>query len=381
MPDVTVSERPLSPAPRDVPEELTIIWEAWQHLNEDYVDKSALDPEAFTEQAIRGMLTVLGDPQTSYVRPEVLAASFQDVFEGKFEGIGAHVDMNLAGKLLIVAPIAGSPAEAAGIRPGDTVLGVDGESIEGLSLLEAVARIRGPEGSLVRLLIKHLGAIDPVEITVRRGVIPLTSVYLRSQPGDRFAHIRISSFYPNTVDQLREIVLKAMEDGAEGLILDVRDNPGGTLDGVVDVTSQFLEEGLLVLYDINGEGRRQDWIVRPGGVAKDIPMVVLTNAGSASSSEVLVGALQDHNRAKVIGATSYGKGSVNILRRLSNGGGLYITISHWYTPLGRMIDHEGLVPDIEVVDRVARDADVKQLERAIEELGLIVGEKAAGLTP
>ena len=375
FPPVEPTELKVDP-PRDVPEELRIIWEAWQLLHQDYVDRSQLDPEAFSEQAIRGMLRVLEDPQTAYVSPEVLSGSFQDVFHGEFEGIGAHVQMNADGKLVIVSPIEGSPAEAAGIRPGDIVLEVNGESLEDLSILEAVAKIRGPKGTEVTLLIKHLIAPEPVEITLVRGRIPLTSVLLRSQPGDPFAHIRITNVYPNTVDTLRRMLSGAIKGGAKGLILDLRNNPGGTLDATVDIASEFLDGGL-VLYVIDGDGRKQEWEVREGGIAKDIPMVVLANEGSASSSEILVGAFQDHNRATIIGTTTFGKGSVNILRPLSNEGGLYITIAHWYTPLGRLIQDDGLDPDIEVVDRDAREADIKQLQRAIEELERITGVEAS----
>ena len=371
FPQVQPIETKLTP-PADVPEDMKIVWESWQLLLQDFVDPSKLDPEAMSEQAIRGMLTVLGDTQTAYVRPEVLQGDFGDMFRGNFEGIGAHVSMNRAGKVVIIAPIAGSPAEAAGIRSGDIIVEVEGESLEGMSLLEAVALIRGPGGTTVTLLVKHLGALDPILIEVVRGVIVLESVLLRSEPGTAFAHVRLTNFYPNTIDQLREILLKAMEEGAKGLILDLRGNPGGTLDAAVEVASQFLDDGL-VLYSISGNGSRTEWTVRKGGIAKDLPMVVLVNEGSASSSEVLAGALQDHNRAQVIGSKSFGKGSVNILRRLSNGGGLYITIAHWFTPLGRLIQDEGIIPDIEVVERDARDADVKQLKRAIEELEILTG--------
>jgi carboxyl-terminal processing protease len=324
------------------------------------------------------MLRVLGDPQTSYLSPEVVKGSFSDIFRGDFEGIGAHVNMNRAGKLLIVSPIPGGPAEAAGIRPGDIILEVDGESIEGLSLLEAVSKIRGPKGSTVTLLVKHLGAIDPVLISVERGVIPLVSVILRSQPGDRFAHVRITNFYPNTPEKVKEIVLKVIAEGAEGLILDVRNNDGGTLDAVVDIASMFLEpEDELVLYVEKGDGTRTNWRVRDNETAQDIPMVLLVNERSASSSEVLAGALQDHERATIIGTSTFGKGSVNILRPLSNGGGLYITIAHWFTPLGRLIQGEGLTPDIVVENRIPRDADVQQLRRAIEELEQMVASRSS----
>jgi len=378
LPAMEPPERPIE-VPEDVPEELAIIWEAWAFLGNDYVDPSRLDPETFSEEAIKGMLQVLGDPQTSYISPEVLVADFQDVFQGEFEGIGAYVDMNAAGKVVIIAPIAGSPAELAGIKAGDIVLDVNGESIEGWSLLEAVAKIRGPKGTIVRLLIKHIGVPEPVEIAVQRGLIPLESVLLRSEPGDRFAHIRITNFYPETAKQLADTINQALEDGAEGLILDLRGNPGGPLDSTVDVASLFLDEGL-VLYYKNGKGDRKDWGVRDTERIPDIPMVVLVNGGSASSSEVLAGALQDYNRATLIGTDTFGKGSVNILRPLSNGGGLYITIAHWYTPLGRLIQSEGLAPDIEVIEANARDTDVAQLRRALEELENMTGDEVSGDT-
>ena len=353
-----------------VPEDLSIIWEAWSFLLDDYVDASALNPEAFSEEAVRGMLTILGDRQTAYISPEVVTGSFSDVFRGNFEGIGAHVNLNRAGRLIIVSPIEGGPAEAAGIRPGDIILEVDGEVIEGLSLLEAVARIRGPKGTVVQLLVKHLGALDPVLISVERNVIPLVSVVLRSQPGDKFAHIRLTQFFPNSPEALKEMLQQVIDDGAEGLILDIRDNDGGTLNAVVEIASMFLdpEEQDLVLYVQKGDGSRTNWKIRDVGIAKSIPMVILVNERSASSSEVLAGALQDHERATVIGTTTFGKGSVNILRPLSNGGGLYITIAHWYTPFGRIIQGEGLTPDIEVTDRDRQEADIQQLRAAIEEL-------------
>ena len=353
-----------------VPEDLSIIWETWSFLLGDYVDTSALDPEAFSEEAVRGMLTVLGDRQTAYVSPEVVTGSFSDIFRGNFEGIGAHVNLNRAGRLIIVSPIEGGPAEAAGIRPGDIILEVDGEVIEGLSLLEAVARIRGPKGTMVQLLVKHLGALDPVLIPVERNVIPLVSVVLRSQPGDKFAHIRLTQFFPNSPDALKEMLQQVIDDGAEGLILDIRDNDGGTLNAVVEIASMFLdsEEQDLVLYVQKGDGSRTNWKIRDVGIAKSMPMVILVNERSASSSEVLAGALQDYKRATVIGTTTFGKGSVNIMRPLSNGGGLYITIAHWYTPFGRIIQGEGLTPDIEVTDRDRQEADIQQLRAAIEEL-------------
>ena len=366
MPEVKPPEIVLE-APEEVSKELKIIWEAWALLTQDYVDRDKLDPALLSEAAVRGMLDALDDPHTHYVAPQTFSSESQDILRGKFEGIGAHVSINRAGKILIVAPIEGSPAEAAGLRPGDVILAVDGDSIEGFSLLEAVALIRGPRGSTVRLLILHLGALDPLEIDVIRGVIPLVSVIQRSDPGDKIAHIRLTNFFPETADELVEEINEAVASGAEALVLDVRDNLGGLLNSVVDVASQFLDDGL-VLYEIDGAGRRSDWRVRPSGAVRDLPMVVLVNEFSASASEVLVGALQDHARATVIGATTFGKGSVNIMRPLSNGGAVNITSARWYTPSGRQIQGVGLDPDIEVVARDRTDADVLQLQKAFEVL-------------
>ncbi len=373
FPNVVVHEDDIV-APSHVPSELDVIWEAWEHLNRDYVDREKLDPELATEYAIRGITGTLGDSQTSYVRKEVLSGQFGDVFEGEFQGIGAFVQMNARGSLVIVSPIEGGPADLAGIRAGDIILEVDGQSLDGLSTLEAVSKIRGPKDSVARLLVKKLGQIDPVLIEIKRAVVPLTSVRLRSEPGEEFMHIRLTDFYPQTAEKLRGVIEQEIEAGAKGLILDLRSNGGGLLSAAVDVASLFVEDGL-ALYVVDANNRRTDYNINTEGrqFLTDIPMVVLINGGSASASEILAGALQDHDRAKLIGDTSFGKGSVNWLRRLSNGAGLYITVAHWYTPDGRLIQGEGVAPDIEVTSRDAQKADVDQLRRAIEELESITG--------
>ena len=372
-PEVVPPDSPLE-APEEIPEELKAIWEAWEFLRSEHFDRSNLDPAALTEAAIVGMLRTLEDRGTYYVSPDVFRMESEDL-QGNFEGIGAHVQMRTDGKLIIVAPLEGSPAMAAGIKAGDLVLEVDGESLEGLSLLEAVAKIRGPRGSQVRLLVKHLGELDTVEIVVTRGVIPLVSVLLRSDPGDRIAHIRLTDFYADTAERLEETIQEARQSGAEALIIDVRNNPGGLLSAAIDVTSQFLGDGI-VLYELDGDGNRTNWKVRGGGKTTDLPLVVLTNEFSASASEILSGAIQDHGRGTVVGTKTFGKGSVNILRRLSNEGAISITISRFFSPSGRLIEGEGLPPDVEVAHTDLQTADTMQLERAIEIL-----EEELGVAP
>ena len=377
-PEVVQLDEPLN-APSEVPEELLAIWEAWALLAREHIDRENLDPAEATEEAIRGVIETLGDPHTHYVAPEEFDIQSQDL-QGEFEGIGASVSMRLDGNLVVVAPIAGSPAEAAGVRPGDIILEIDGVSVEGMSLMGAVNKIRGQRGTKVTILVRHLGAIDPVAIEIIRGIIPLESVLLRSEPGDRIAHIRVTEFFADTSDDLGAMLLQVISSGAKGVILDLRDNPGGLLSSVIDVVNLFLDsnrlpDGALVTYEIDSSGKRTNFHVQPGGIAAEIPLVILTNEFSASATEILAGALQDHGRAQIVGATTYGKGSVNILRRLSNGGGLIITFARWYTPEGLLIENQGITPDFEVTSRDRQTAEATQLEKAREVMESILEER------
>ena len=361
--------------PDAVPEDLATAWEVWSLISQQHVDRGEFESEEFDEGAIRGILAALGDLHTNYVPPEAFQIDNEDLY-GSFEGIGAHVRMNKDG-WLVVSPMEGSPAEVAGLRSGDLILGVNGESIEGLSLLEAVNKIRGPRGSDVTLLVRHLGQIEEVELVVRRDRIDLPSVLVRNRPEDRFAHIRLTTFYSDTPEDLADAIKEQQANGAEGLILDVRDNPGGLLSSVVEVVSMFIDEGL-ILYELDGAGRRTDHRTRNPGQFADIPLVVLANRGSASASEIVVGALQDHDRAQVVGDTTFGKGSVNRLYRLGNGGGLYLTFAKWYTPDGRLIEGNGIEPDHEVTSRDRQRAETLQLEKAVEVMEDLVGGASTG---
>ena len=356
--------------PPAVPEDLATAWEVWSILTDQHVDRANFEREKFDEAAIRGLIAELGDPHTNYVPPEAFKIENQDLY-GSFQGIGAHVQIRPDGKLFIVAPIDGSPAERAGLRRGDLILAVNGESIEGLSLLEAVNKIRGPEGTEVRLQVRHLGDVDEVEIVVVRGEIVLPSVLVRSRPEDRFAHIRLTTFFADTPDKLAIAIREQQANGAEGLILDVRDNPGGLLVSVIEIVSMFIEDGL-VLYEIDSDGQRSNHPVRSPGEFADIPLVILTNEGSASASEIVAGALQDYGRAPIVGAKTFGKGSVNMLRRLSNSGGLYLTFAKWYTPNGRLIEGNGIEPDHEVTSRDRQTAETTQFEKAVEIMETLV---------
>jgi carboxyl-terminal processing protease len=337
----------ISPGPS---QGLDVIEQAWNIIFRDYVDKDKLNTGTLSQAAIEGMVEVIDDPYTSYLNAEDYQLSSTSL-EGEFGGIGAHVTVE-DGQLTIIAPIAGSPADEAGIRAGDIIVEVEGQPTSEMSLAEAVLKIRGPEGTAVRLLILHQGDTEPEEIEIIRAKIELPSV--RSEMRGDIAYINITHFSKRTSEELSPVLESVAQQRATGIILDLRSNPGGSLEAVVDVTSRFLEEGVVVNI-VDNQEKQTALEVEPNGVTIDLPMVVLVDNYSASGSEVLSGALQDYGRATIAGTKTYGKGSVNILRPLKDGSGLYVTTARWLTPNGRLIEGEGLYPDYEL-ELVGEDA-------------------------
>ena len=352
----------------DVPPELQRVAQAYSILLQEHVDHSTLDPEQLTDGAIRGLLRALDDPHASYLSAEQHARE-QEGYRGFFEGIGAQVTLSEAG-VTVIAPIPGAPAEAAGILPGDVILAVDGESIEGLTLIEAVNRIRGPGGTQVTLLIRHLGSQENVNISVTRGRIPIESTSFKMLDNG-VGHLWIYSFSNTTEDEVRRAIQQFKEANGRGFILDLRNNPGGLLSAVVSVSDLFLDGGV-VLYEIDAQGDQTDYDASGGGPASEIPMVVLVNQFSASASEILAGAIKTAERAPVIGATTYGKGSVNITRELSDGSAIYFTVRRWYLPDGTQIEGQGVTPTVEFESEVRQlpidPAEDDALQKAVEVL-------------
>ena len=330
-------------APFGSTQSLDVVDEAWDILFRDYVDKDKLDETKMSQGAVRGMVEAVDDPYTAYLDPATYELSLTRL-EGTYEGIGATVSIE-DDQIVVIAPIAGSPAEKAGIRPGDKVLEIDGVSTEGMSLVEAVVIIRGPQGTPVRLLVLHQDETEPVEIEIVRDEIELPSV--RYEMREDIAYITISHFSELTNGQLSSALESITHEAATGIIIDLRSNPGGLLQGVIDVASYFLTEGVVVDVVDNRGGHTTATVTRKE-IATDLPLVILVDSFSASGSEVLAGALQDHGRAVIAGTTTFGKGSVNILRQLKDGSGLYITTARWFTPQGRLIEGEGISPDYEL---------------------------------
>jgi len=319
--------------------------QAWNIILNDYVEKDRIDADQLSQAAIEGMLELLDDPYTTYLDKESYQFSFGDL-EGKFEGIGAVITVDDNDQIVVVAPIMGAPAAEAGIRPGDTILEVDGVSTSGMGLYEVILDVRGPKGTSVNLLILHSGETEPVEIEIVRDEIKVDSVFLEMQ-GD-IAYIQISEFNERTNEELSPVLEAVDAASATGIILDLRSNPGGLLQTVVDVTSRFVDEGLLVVSIRDNDGNMEDLKANKQQITTDLPMVVLVDSFSASGSEVVSGALQDYGRAIIVGSTTYGKGSVNYLQQLADGSGIYITAARWLTPNGNLIEGKGIVPDVEL---------------------------------
>jgi carboxyl-terminal processing protease len=322
---------------------LGIVEEAWNIIFQDYVDRDELDASQLSQAAVRGMVEALDDPYTVYLDAETYQLSLSSL-EGKFEGIGAEVAISDS-QLVIIAPIADSPADMAGIKAGDKILEIDGKPTSEMSLVEAVLLVRGPQGTSVRLLILHEGETEPEAIDIVRAEIELTSV--RFEMRQDIAYINITHFSEGTDAELSPVLDSITAEAATGIILDLRSNPGGVLTAVVDVAGHFLQEGVVVDI-VDNQGNHTDIPVNGEGAIIDLPLVVLVDSYSASGSEVLAGALQDYGRATIAGTRTFGKGSVNVLRQLEDGSGLYITTGRWLTPNGHLIEGEGIAPDYEL---------------------------------
>jgi carboxyl-terminal processing protease len=321
-------------------------WEAWNVVEAKYVDRKAVDPTNMTQGAIRGMLESLGDTgHTSYLTPKEYE-ELESSLNGHFEGIGALMTIR-EGRATVSRPMPGSPAEKAGLRPGDVLIEVDGKDVRELPLSKVVEMVRGPAGTTVKLEVLRQGEAKPIELAIKRGKVEIADVTWHMLPGTSIAHVALHSFGEKADEQLKAAVAEARKQGAKGLLLDLRGNPGGLKDQAIAVTSEFLNGGN-VFIDVDAQGKQEPVAVTPGGTIQDLPMVVLIDEGTASSAEILAGALQDYHRAKLVGTKTFGTGTVLGQFRLSDGSAIMVAVSEWLTPNGRKMWHEGIVPDEKV---------------------------------
>ncbi len=359
--------------------DFNLFWNVWERLETKYLDKSKLDSQKMVYGAISGMVSSLGDPYTVFLPPQE-NTEFKKDLEGSFEGIGAQLGAKDE-KIVVIAPLKAHPAERAGIRAGDWIVKVGSEETLGWTVPQAVTKIRGPKGTQVTLTIVHEGEQSTQEIKVTRATIVVKSVEVELKPVlgcstncPQIGYLKLSRFGDQTNDEWSDAlgVLKSSSSKKElkGVILDLRNNPGGYFQSAIFISSEFLRSGLNVVSQENNDGSKENFSVTRLGSFLDVPLIVIINKGSASASEIVAGALKDHGRALLVGETTFGKGSIQSPEDLPDGSGIHITTARWVMPKGAWINGKGIAPDIEVKSPRATDSGEldPQLDRAIVEL-------------
>jgi carboxyl-terminal processing protease len=383
----TLSVVSKEPPPGLVNVDFSPFWIVWQRLQNDYYDKSKLDQHKMLDGAIEGLVQSVGDPFTLYL-PPTQNTNFKQNLQGQFSGIGAELGLKDK-QIIVIAPLDGSPAQKAGIKAGDQLFAVDGKSVGSWSLSQAVDKIRGPRGTSVTLTVLHKDSQSPQDIKIVRDTITVKSVdgwvksvkdiegikldgVLNDNKDKGIAYIRLSQFGDNTnndwIALINKLNLQIQQNkNVKGIILDLRNNPGGYLTDAVFVAGEFLPEGAPVVGEDNGLDKKTLYVSRRG-LFMDIPLVVLINRGSASASEIVSGALRDNKRAILIGEKSFGKGTIQQAEDLGDGAGLHVTIAKWLTPNGTWVNEKGLDPDVSVGLDSNDPSHDSQLEKAIGEL-------------
>jgi carboxyl-terminal processing protease len=337
---------PLRNMQRAAEPDFKLISEAWNIISKRYVDRRAVQSQKLTYGAIAGMVNALGDTgHSSFLNPEMLSIE-SHYLEGNFSGIGAQIKIK-EGYIVILAPMDGSPAQQAGLQSGDIILRVNGEDITGIPVEQAVTRIAGKPGTSVTLTILNPKTGQPREVRIVRAKITVQNVRWHRLAGSKAAHMRIGGFTQGVTGKVREALTEIRNQGLTGVVLDLRDNPGGVLDEAIGTASQFLSGGNVVL-EKNSSGDVSPIPVKPGGLAVGIPLVVLINGGSASGSEIVAGALKDARRATLVGEKTFGTGTFLQKFGLSDGSAMLLAIAEWITPAGHVIWHKGIMPDVEV---------------------------------
>jgi len=352
---------------KDQPEDVNfdLFWEAWNLVSEKYVDPSMADKKKMIYGAISGMVKSLEDPFSGFMNPEE-SQQFSEDMQGTFEGIGTEIGIK-NDILTIIAPIEGTPAAKAGLKAGDMVIKIDDTVTTDMSVDEAVAKIRGPKGTEVRLTILREKNGDPKEITIVRDTINVKSVNAEFKD-DGIAIVKISKFGDDTTFEFDKVSNEIISRKAKGIVVDLRNNPGGYLETAVDLASKFVPRDELVVAEESRDSKKNEFRARGGDILNGIPVSVLVNSGSASASEILAGALRDNLGVKLVGKKTFGKGSVQQLEKMSEGSSLRITVARWLTPRGDYIMEKGIDPDIEIelTDEDYNQGHDPQLNKALE---------------
>lgn len=344
-----------------------LFWEVWETVKKEYVDGDDLTEKKLFYGALAGLVQSTGDPYSVFMNPEE-AQEFEQDLSGRFEGIGAEIGFRDE-ILTIMAPLEDMPAIKAGVQAGDHIYAINGESTSNLNLEEAIKKIRGPKGTQVTLTLGREKIDKPLEITITRDTVVVKSIRLTWLEKDQVAMIKIFNFNNDTRDLFNEAIKEVLAKNPKGLILDLRNNPGGYLDTAVAIASNWVEDGNIVVEEF-GDQRKVEHKALGNAPLADLKTVILVNQGSASASEIVAGALKDYKKAVLIGEKTFGKGSVQVLRNLSDGSVVKVTAAKWLTPNGSYIHEQGIEPDI-VIERTIEDRTAEkdpQRDRAILEL-------------
>lgn len=366
-------------------------WTVWQKLYVSYYDKTKLDPQKMLNGAISGMVQSLGDPFTVYL-PPANNSDFKQGLAGQFSGIGAELGVKDK-NIIVISPLDGSPAKRSGIKAGDIIAAVDGQSTAGWSIGQAVEKIRGPKGTTVILSIFHKDSTKKQDLKITRDIITVKSVEAKIEKANcaqekcsvvtddkscgsncvDFAYIRLSQFGDNTNQEWTNIISDfaakiRTDQNIKGVVLDLRNNPGGYLSDAAFIASEFIDKGKVIVWEEQANQIRKAMYSEREGLLTSAKVIVLVNKGSASASEIVAGALRDNNRGKLVGETTFGKGTIQTAEDLGSGAGIHITIAKWLTPNGTWVNEKGLTPDVSVtLDEKKPDIDT-QLEKAVFEL-------------
>jgi carboxyl-terminal processing protease len=372
-PQETQDRSPESPA-ADIPRDELFLpfWETWDIVQEQFIDQPVNDREMM-RGAINGMLDSLGDDHTGYMDPDQYFQA-NIPMEGEYEGIGAWVDTT-SEYLTIISPMADSPAENAGLLPGDEVIKIDGEDMTGLDGSLVIKKVLGPAGTKVVLTIRREGEAELFDVTIIRAKIIVPSVESRLLE-DNIGYVQIHTFGQDTRDELRKNLKRILDQDPDGLIVDLRNNGGGYLQTAVEVSSEFISKETILYEDYGTDRGLEEFTALKGGIATEIPLVLLVNEGSASASEIVAGAIQDHDRGPLVGATTFGKGSVqNWIELKNNQGAVRVTVARWLTPAKRQINSTGLDPDypVELTEEDFENELDPQLDKAIEVMLDLIG--------
>lgn len=361
------------PTNKETSIDFKLFWDTWDLVSQKYIDKKAIDPQKLYYGAIQGMVAALGDPYTVFLPPQAQQTT-KEQLGGSFEGVGIQLGYNKDKRLVVIAPLKDTPADKAGVKAGDLIIEIDKKETSNLSLPEAVNLIRGKKGTSVTLALFSENDSKPRDVSLTRDTIVVKSVVFEpkvTKSGSKIAYIHLSSFGERTKQEWDEAVSDALAAGSTGMVLDVRNNPGGFLDMAVYILSEFFGDGKLVMQE-DAQGNRLEQSVIRQGKLLNMPLVVLINKGSASASEIVAGAIQDRKRGQLIGEQSFGKGTIQSAEELAQGTGIHITTAKWLTPNGRWVHGTGLTPDVklELTADNTKDSTGKlqdpQLEKALE---------------